>query len=789
HFILFETDGSTLIKKVAGYHQFHAANKAVRETVRATQPNGDSRIGVVWHTQGSGKSISMCFYAGKIILSPAMQNPTLVVLTDRNDLDGQLFAQFSRAKDLIPVPQQAESREHLRELLQVASGGVYFTTIQKFGLGDDERATGADFPELSTRHNIVVIADEAHRSQYGHKTRFVGKNADVARGLAANMRKALPNAAFIGFTGTPIEFEDKSTPALFGEYIDTYRISQAVEDGATVPLHYEARLAKIHLDGEAKDALDDDFDDVTEGEEDVAKDKLKSKWARLEAVVGSPERIQLIAKDLLDHWDRRTEILAGKAMVVVMSRRIAVDLYDALVSLRPEWASDDDTQGALKVVMTGAAGDPATFHKHIRKRAGLKSIEKRFKDPDDSLQMVIVRDMWLTGFDAPAAHTLYLDKPMQGHGLMQTIARVNRVFKDKPAGLIVDYLGLAEQLRKAVKDYDGKEERPTEDVSLKALPILREAFGVVRDLFHGFDYSGFRSPKASARIEALAGGVNHILEGLDDGTKRFGDQMVKLNKAAGLCLHLEEARSMADEVGYFQTVHAAVRKNTVGGSGKSLEHMETAIRQILANAVTGDEVIDIFGAAGLKKPDLSILSDEFLESIKDTPYKNLQLELLRKLLNDEIKALGKRNVVQSKKFSEMLEKTLNQYQNRSLTSAEIIQQLIQMAKDMREARERGNTLGLTEDELAFYDALADHGDVKNLMGDTILAGIAMDLVKEIRRSVTIDWTQKGSVRAKMRTRVKRLLRRHGYPPDKQEAAIEMVISQAERVCKDWAEAA
>ncbi|MCB9735361.1 MAG: type I restriction endonuclease subunit R [Deltaproteobacteria bacterium] len=773
HFVLWETDDG-FIKKVAGYHQFHAVNKAVRATVRAASPRGDKKIGVVWHTQGSGKSISMAFYAGKLIVEPALENPTLVVVTDRNDLDGQLFSQFSAAKGLLPPPVQAESREHLRELLQVASGGVVFSTIQKFGLGKDE----VRFPTLTARRNVVVITDEAHRSQY-----------ELVDGFARHLRDALPNASFIGFTGTPIELDDKSTPAVFGDYIDTYTISQAVEDEATVPIHYEARLARIKLPEDKRPKLDEEFEEVTEDAEDAVKGKLKSRWARLEAMVGTEERIRLVAEDLVAHFERRTEILAGKAMIVAMSRRIAVALYDEIVKLRPAWRGDSDDTGAVKVVMTGAASDPPEFQPHIRPKARLKEIEKRFKDPADPLRLVIVRDMWLTGFDAPCAHTLYLDKPMKGHGLMQAIARVNRVFKDKPAGLVVDYLGIAEQLKKAVGAYGGEaRERPGVPIEA-ALRVLVEKLDVVRAMFHGLDYAAWFGDSHAARLDLLAAGVDHV-SATPELKKRFLEAMVVLNKAAAIAIHLEEARGHRDELGFFQAVQANTKKYTTtgpgGGDGKTGEELDLAIRQIVSAAVAADGVIDIFGAAGLKKPDLSILSDEFLATLEASPYRNLQLELLQKLLNDEIRGLAERNVVQSRKFSEMLTKTLLAYQNRALESAQIIAELIELAKAMQAAPKRGEALGLTEDELAFYDALADHGGVREVMGDKVLAAIAHDLVAAIRASVSLDWTQKEAVRADMRRKVKRLLKKHGYPPDKQAEAVKTVIEQAETVCRDWA---
>jgi type I restriction enzyme, R subunit len=792
HFILWETDDG-YIKKIAGYHQFYAVNKAVRATLRATAERGDRRIGVVWHTQGSGKSISMVFFAGRAILDEDLENPTLVVLTDRNDLDGQLFAQFCAAKDLIPNPKQAESREHLRELLNVVSGGVVFTTIQKFGLSDEERTLGDAFPVLSRRRNILVIADEAHRSQYGFDSRIDATTGQVTYGLARNLRDALPNASFIGFTGTPIEFDDKSTPAVFGDYVDTYTIRQAVDDGATVPIYYEARLARIQLPEEEKPRLDEEFDEVTEDEEEPTRQKLKTTWARLEAVVGTKKRLRLVAEDIVDHWERRLEIIDGKALIVCMSRRICVDLYRELVRIRPGWDSDKDEEGAIKVVMTGSASDPVAFHPHVRGKARQKEIEKRFKDPDDPLKIVIVRDMWLTGFDVPSAHTLYVDKPMKGHGLLQAIARVNRRFKDKPSGLVVDYLGLADQLRKAISRYSGGEgDKPGVPVEL-ALAVLQERFEVVQAMFHGFDYSGYFSTKATDRLAALAGGVDHVC-GLEEGDpdkakKRYVEAMTALNKAAGIALHLEGARHLRDEIGYFQAVQRNIQKYTVGGSGKTDAELNAAIQQIVSGAIASVGVLDVFGAAGLQRPDISVLSDEFLETVRTSEHKNLQLELLKKLINDEIRTQTRRNVIQARKFSEMLERTLLAYQNRTLEAAQVIAELIELAKTMRDSPKRGDALGLTEDELAFYDALVDHGGVKELMGDKVLAAIAHDLVEAIRRSVTIDWTQKEAVRADMRRKVKRLLRKHGYPPDKREEAVITVLEQAEQVCRDWAGAA
>ena len=792
HFVLWETDDG-FVKKIAGYHQFHAVNKAVAATLRASAETGDQRIGVVWHTQGSGKSISMAYYAGKVILEPEMQNPTIVVVTDRNDLDGQLYAQFCAAKDLVPSPKQAENREHLRDLLNVASGGVVFTTIQKFSLTEQERTLRDPFPVLSRRRNIVVMVDEAHRTQYGFDVRLDPKTGQLSAGLAKNLRDALPKASYIAFTGTPIALADRSTAAVFGDTIDTYTIRQAVDDGATVPIYYEARLARINLAEDEKPRIDEQFEEVTEDEEEDTRQKLKTTWARLEALVGTKKRLTLVAEDILDHWARRVEILDGKAMIVCMSRRICVDLYREITRLRPDWHSDKDEEGAIKVVMTGSGADPKEYHPHIRGKERQKAIEKRFKDAPDPLKIVIVRDMWLTGFDVPCAHTLYIDKPMQGHGLLQAIARVNRRFKDKPSGLVVDYLGLADQLRRAISAYGGGDgEKPGVPIEV-ALSVLQEKFEVVRDLFHGFDYSGYFSTKATLRLSSLAGGVNHIC-GLDPNDperakKRYLEAMSSLNKAAGIALHLEGARQFRDVIGYFQAVQGNIQKYTVGASGKTDSELHAAIRQIVSGAISSAGVIDVFGTAGIPNPDISVLSDEFLETVKQSEHKNLQLELLKKLLNDEIKTQNGKNVVQARRFSEMLERTLARYQNRSIEAAQVILELIEMAKQMRDTPKRGAALGLTEDELAFYDALVDHGDVKELMGDAVLAAIAHDLVQAIRGSVTIDWTQKEAVRADMRRKVKRLLKKHGYPPDKQDGAVKTVLEQAEQVCRDWSGAA
>jgi len=772
NFIVFEVDGSNIAKKMAGYHQFHAVNKAVASTVRAASPEGDKRVGVVWHTQGSGKSLTMVFYSGKIILHPAMSNPTLVIITDRNDLDDQLFGTFALCQDLLrQTPMQAEDREHLQELLRVASGGVIFTTIQKF-LPEQ----GQDYPLLSERRNIVVIADEAHRSQY-----------DFIDGFARHMHDALPNASFIGFTGTPIELTDRSTPAVFGDYIDIYDIQRSVEDGATVRIYYEGRLAKLALDETERPKIDPEFEEVTEGAETSVKQYYRSKWARLEALVGTEKRIELIAEDLVEHFDLRLSALDGKGMIVCMSRRICVDLYNAIIQLRPDWQHEDDNKGGIKVVMTGSASDQLGWQQHIRNKARREALARRFKDPSDPLKLVIVRDMWLTGFDAPCLHTMYVDKPMRGHGLMQAIARVNRVFKDKPGGLIVDYLGLADQLKLALAAYSEKDRGEAGIPQEEAVALMLEKYEIVTALFHGFDYSPFISGTPGQRLAVIPAAMEHVLT-QQDGKKRFMQVVTELSKAFALAVPHEQALAIRDDVGFFQTVRAAFAKATPS-EGKTQEELDTAIRQIVSRAVAADEVIDIFAAAGLKSPDISILSDEFLQEVRDLPQRNLALELLRKLLNDEIKVTARKNMVQARSFREMLERGIRQYQNRSIETAEIIEELIELAREMRDAHKRGENLGLTEDELAFYDALEVNDSAVKVLGDETLRTIARELVETVRKNVTIDWTVRENVRARMRTLVKRLLRKYGYPPDKQEKATLTILEQAEVLSKEWAVAA
>ncbi|MFO0662999.1 MAG: type I restriction endonuclease subunit R [Polyangiaceae bacterium] len=785
NFVVFEEDRDAVVKKLAGYHQFHAVRTAVEETVRATRPDGNRRVGVVWHTQGSGKSLTMTFYAGKVVLHPAMENPTVVVITDRNDLDDQLFGTFSKCHELLrQKPVQAKDRDELRSLLQVAAGGVVFTTIQKFL----PEGKGEKFPMLSDRRNIVVIADEAHRSQYGFKSKLVQTESGgyVVPGFAQHMRDALPNASFIGFTGTPIDAQDKNTRAVFGDYISVYDIQRAVEDGATVPIYYESRLAKLELNDELKKVIDDEFEEVTEQEEDARKERLKSKWAALESVVGAETRLGLVAQDFVKHFESRLETMAGKAMVVSMSRRICVALYKAIVSLRPEWHSDDDKAGAIKVIMTGSASDPTDWQPHIRNKPRLAELAERLKDPNDPLKIVIVRDMWLTGFDAPCLHTLYVDKPMQGHGLMQAIARVNRVFRDKPGGLVVDYLGLADNLRKALATYtESGGQGETAIDQAEAVATMLERVEVCRNLFHGFDYAAFIRGTPVERLLLLPAAQQHIFA-LEDGRDRLLKAVLGLVKAFALAVPHAEAIAIREEVAFFQAVRAAVVKTSGSASGKSDADVEHAIRQIVSKAISTDGVVDVFTAAGLKRPDISILSDEFLAEVRSLPHRNLAIELLRKLMNDELKVRKRTNLVQSEAFSDKLEKTMARYRNRAIETAQVIEELIRLAKDMTAAQKRGEELNLNEAELAFYDALETNDSAVKVLGDAVLTQIARDLADSIRNSVTIDWTVKETVRAKLRTMVRRTLKKRGYPPDKTEKAVETVMKQAELLAAEWA---
>ncbi len=815
HFIVFEEDpdSGALHKIIAGYHQFHAVNAAVDETVRASGMStrhkvvreqdvgtfwsgrmhggkpGDRRAGVVWHTQGSGKSFSMLFYASRVVRHPAMQNPTLVVLTDRNDLDDQLFGQFQRCADALgQTPVQASGRENLRELLNRASGGVVFTTIHKF-----MPEKGEVMPCLSARQNIVVIADEAHRSQYGFGGKVNEKTGEMSYGFASNLRDALPNASFIGFTGTPIEMADANTRGIFGEYISIYDIQRAVADNATVPIYYESRISKLSLNAAELPKLDAEFEEITEGEELTKKEKLKTKWAALEALVGDPKRLALIAADMVTHFEKRVEAMDGKAMIVCMSRRIAVDLYNALIALRPDWAGakDDDTDAergktcVVKVVMTGGADDGPDWQPHIRNKEKRRKLANRFKAANDPFRIVIVRDMWLTGFDAPCLHTMYADKPMQGHGLMQAIARVNRVFSNKPGGLVVDYLGLADQLKRALSNYteSGGRGDPTLDTA-RAIAVMLEKHGIASAMMHGFNRDKWTSGKPAERLALIPAGQEHILE-QEDGKRRWVQVVTELSHAFALCAASDEATEIRDEVSFFQALQAALNKQS-SDNRKTPEQIEAAIRQLVSKAITTEgQVIDVFTAAGLSRPDISILSDQFLAEVRGLKHKNVAAELLEKLLKDELRVRSRHNLVQAQVFSEKLKQTLNVYHNRAISTMEVIEELIKLAKNLDAATKRGEALGLTNDEVAFYDALASNDSAVQAMGDDKLKVIAAELITQVKKSVTIDWTLRESARAKIKVMVKRILKKHGYPPDLQDEAVKTVLAQAELLCAEW----
>lgn len=807
-FTVFAERSSGIAKIIAGYHQFHAVQSAVDSTVRAlalNQPSGmredparyglpgvdshtagDRRIGVIWHTQGSGKSLLMAFYAGQLVRDPRLENPTIVVITDRNDLDDQLFGTFSMCRDLIrQTPIQAESREDLQSALSRASGGVVFTTIQKFA---PER--GEAYPVLTDRRNVVVIADEAHRSQYGFKAR-VEETGDIAYGFAKHLRDALPNASFIGFTGTPIETGDVNTPAVFGHYIDVYDISRAVEDGATVPIYYESRLARIELPDDEKPRVDAEIEALTEDEAQGEQERLKRKWSTIEALVGAERRLCMVAEDLVQHFEARVQSMDGKAMVVCMSRRICVDLYNQIIALRPDWHSDDDAQGVLKIVMTGSASDPEGWQPHIGGKARRDLLAKRAKNPKDPLKLVIVRDMWLTGFDAPSMHTMYIDKPMRGHGLMQAIARVNRVFRDKPAGLIVDYIGIAQNLKSALSQYSAADQKQAGIDEAEAVAALLERLDIVRAMFHGFDYDEGLKGTPGERLRALAEALNWILARQDEAAsretdkeakkaahRRYQDAVLALSKAFALSSASDTAREVRDEVGFFQTVRAAMVK-AADSSGRSSSERELAIRQIVNDAVASTEIVDILSAAGLSAPDISILSDEFLAEVGQMEKKNLALEALRKLLGDEIRSRSRSNITETRRFSERLEDAIARYHTNAVSTVEVLQELIALAKEMRAAKERGEASGLSPEEIAFYDALADNQSAVDLLGNDQLKVIAHELLKNLQANVTVDWARRDSARARLRILVKRILRKYGYPPDLQDEAVRGVLAQAE----------
>lgn len=801
YFVLFEDDG-TLVKKVAGYHQFHAVRSAIAQVIEASRPGGSHKGGVVWHTQGSGKSITMTCFAARVMQDVEMENPTIVVITDRNDLDGQLFGVFSLAQDLLrEEPLQVETRQDLRaKLANRPSGGIVFATIQKFMPGEDEDT----FPTLSDRHNIVVIADEAHRTQYGFEAKLKTIKSPMSAandpqaliaaepvadyqtryqvGYAQHLRDALPNATFVAFTGTPVSSEDRDTRAVFGNYIHVYDMQQAQEDGATVAIYFESRLAKLGIKTDQLEQLNDEVEELAEDEEESQKAKLKSQWTALEKVVGSEPRVASVAADLVAHFEERNKAQPGKAMVVAMSREICVHLYNEIIKLRPDWHDTDPEKGSIKIVMTGSASDKALLRPHIYSSQVKKRLEKRFKDSMDPLKLVIVRDMWLTGFDAPCVHTLYVDKPMKGHNLMQAIARVNRVFKDKQGGLVVDYIGIANELRSALKEYTASNGRgkPTVDVA-EAFAVLLEKMDILRSMLHGYDYSDF----LTAGHKRLAGAANHVL-GQKDGKKRFADTALAMSKAFSLCCTLDEAKAEREEVAFLQGVKVILTKREFSQQKRTNEERELAIRQIISSAVVSEEVVDIFDAVGLEKPNIGILDDAFLAEVRNLPERNLAVELLERLLQGEIKSKFSGHLVQEKKFSDLLSNVIKRYQNRAIETAQVIEELIEMAKKFRDAAQRGEQLGLNDDEVRFYDALADNESAVRELGDEILKKIAHELTENLRQNLSVDWSERESVRAKLRIMVRRILRKYKYPPDRQEEAVELVLQQAKALGEAWA---
>jgi len=805
HFVLFQSDGKDTIKIIAGYHQYHAVNKAVESTERATQESGDRRIGVVWHTQGSGKSLSMVFYAGKLVINEELENPTIVIITDRNDLDDQLYGTFLKSKDILrSTPVQATDRAHLRELLNNrTSGGIIFTTIHKFAPFANESKeeievdmvaeNSAEYRSsmvLTDRKNVIVMADEAHRSQYGFAADIVkgDDEADVKYGYAKYMRDSLPNASYIGFTGTPVELTDKNTRAVFGDYIDVYDMTRAVEDGTTVKIFYESRIAKLELPEELKPKVDTEYDEITEYQEYSQKEKLKSKWARLEAIVGANERVKQIAKDIVEHFEKRDQAQeneGGKAMVVAMSRRIAIDLYKEIVALRPDWHSDDLMEGKIKIVMTGASSDPAEWQKFIGTKASRETLAKRMKDKNDELKLVIVRDMWLTGFDVPSMHTMYIDKPMQGHNLMQAIARVNRVFKEKQGGLIVDYIGIAENLKEALAQYTESDKKTTGVDTEVASLVLLEKHDLIKELLHGHDYSKFFTGKPSEKMQAIVETMDYIIGLREDRKNDYIKLVTEMARAYSLCATTDVAESLNVEVGFHKAVKASlVKMISEDNRKKTTSQLDIELNQLISKSISSNEVIDILGSVGLSKPNIAILSEEFLEEVKGMKQKNLAVELLNRLLKGSIKAFSRRNLVQSKKFSELLEAAIRKYQNRAIETTQVIMELIELAKQISEAEKRGESTGLTPDELAFYDALADNESAKEIMGEDILMQIARDLTQSIKNNISVDWAIRESVQAKMKMTIKRLLRKYGYPPDKTAKAVDIVMEQTKLMCQN-----
>ena len=804
HFILFQTDGKDTFKILAGYHQYHAVNKAVDSTERATHEKGDRRIGVVWHTQGSGKSLSMVFYAGKLVINEELENPTIVIITDRNDLDDQLHSTFLKSKDLLRcTPVQADDRDHLRELLNNrTSGGIIFTTIHKFAPAVSKAKeevseylvaeSGAPYtvPVLTGRKNVIVMADEAHRSQYGFGAEVVKSDAeaDVKYGYAKYMRDSLPNASYIGFTGTPVELTDKNTKAVFGDYIDVYDMTRAVEDGTTVKIFYESRIAKLELSEEMKPKVDTEYEEITEYQELTEKEKLKSKWARLEAIVGAKERVQKIARDVVEHFEKREQAQVddgGKGMIVAMSRRIAVDLYDEIIKLRPQWHSDDVMSGKIKIVMTGSSSDPESWQKHVGTKSTRETLAKRMKDKNDELKLVIVRDMWLTGFDVPSMHTMYIDKPMSGHNLMQAIARVNRVFKDKQGGLVVDYIGIAENLKEALNQYTESDKKTTGVDTDVAAQLLLETYDLIKELLHGHDYSKFFDGTPSEKMQAIVETMDYIIGLREDRKNDYIKLVNEMARAYSLCATTEIAERLNLEVGFHKAVKASLVKIiSEDNKKKTTTQLDNELNQLISKAISSNEVVDILGSVGLAKPNIAILSDEFLEEVKGMKQKNLAVELLNRLLKGNIKAFSRRNLIKSKKFSELLESSIRKYQNRAIETTQIIMELIELAKEISEAEKRGGSSGLTPDELAFYDALADNESAKEIMGEDILKQIARDLTVSIKNNISVDWAIRDSVQAKMKMTIKRLLKKYGYPPDKTVKAVDIVLEQTKLMCQN-----
>lgn len=782
YFVLFQSDGKGHISKIlAAYHQYYAVNKAVDRALLASSGQGDGKGGVIWHTQGSGKSLTMVFFSGKLI--QMLNNPTLVVVTDRNDLDNQLYSTFVKSKGrsgkglLRQTPKQAETRKELKSLLSVESGGIVFTTMQKFEPEQNETTMTA----LTERKNVIVMADEAHRTQYGFNAKYDDKGKGIKYGYAKYLRDALPNATFVGFTGTPVASTDKNTQMVFGNYIDVYDMTQAVADGSTVKIYYESRVIPLNLPQNLD--LDEAYNDITEDQEEDVKQRLKSKWSRIEALAGAKPRVEALAKDIIQHFETRQQAMKGKGMIVTMSRRIAVDLYDEIIRLKPEWHSDDDDKGVIKVVMTGSSSDPASFQRHIGPKKRRNLLEKRMKDVNDELQLVIVRDMWLTGFDVPSMHTMYIDKPMKGHNLMQAIARVNRVFKDKPGGLIVDYVGIAESLKEALKEYTESDQAQTAIDTDKAVELMLLKYDVIQDMLYNLDYSKFNSEKKSERYYTISDTMDYVIGLGEDERQRFIKTVTELGKAFALCVTEPTAQELNDEIAFFKAIKAGLVKllqpSKEGKIRKTPVEVEAEINQLVSQSVVTEDVIDVYQTLGLEQPDLSILSDDFLKDVEGLKQKNVAVELLNRLLKGQVKSLMKTNATVSKRFSEMLGNSINKYNSRSIETSKVIEELIQLAKDIKQEQQRGNELGLNSDEIAFYDALVSHETAKKAMEDKELRAIAHELTKTVKENMGVDWSKRDSAKAKMRVAVRRLLKKYGYPPDLQKMAVEQVVEQAE----------